>query len=266
MIDSSQEKSMHTENTKKSPFLPHFPRNSTPQVKICGLTRVDEALACVELGAAAIGCVFYPRSPRNVTEDQARSICLALPRSVCSVGVFVNEDLGAILGKVERCGLQAVQLHGRESVEMVRELRRANIPVIKALFVNGEPSLIDAGKYDATAYLVECTGGPLPGGNAMAWDWSVAAPLHARYPVIVAGGLNPENVAQAMGMASLDALDVSSGVEKAPGRKDPDKVRRFMVAVSQASKESSYRRVFQHLGETDETSECNQDITPAGNE
>jgi len=203
-----------------------------PQVKICGLTRADEALACAELGADAVGCVFYPRSPRHVSEEQARAVFRSLPTTVCRVGVFVDEPFSKIMQKIERCELKAVQLHGRESPELVDELRQAGILVIKAIFVNGTPSLGMIGSFTASAYLVECAGGALPGGNALAWDWSAAVGVSARQPVILAGGLNPDNISRAIGEALPDAVDVSSGVESSPGRKDIEKVKRLLEAVA----------------------------------
>jgi phosphoribosylanthranilate isomerase len=217
---------------------------SLPRVKICGLTRADEALACVELGVAAIGCVFFPKSPRNVSEEQARSICRDLPPQICSVGVFVNESFSTIMGKVERCGLKAVQLHGMESEDLVKRLLKEGVRVIKALFINGTPGLDGAGSYSASAFLVECAGGPLPGGNAKTWDWSVATSLCSRFPVVLAGGLTPENVGEAIRTALPAALDVSSGVESSPGRKDIDKVKRFLEAVGKSQCITKGRRVF----------------------
>lgn len=216
----------------------------TPQVKVCGLTRVDEALACVELGVAAIGCVFYPPSPRHVSDEQAREILLSLPPTVCSVGVFVNEPYTVILNKIERCGLKAVQLHGQESPELVGELQRQGVLVIKALFVNGRPSLVQVGSFGASAYLVECAGGRLPGGNALVWNWNTAADISLKNPVILAGGLNPDNVSQAIQEALPDAVDVSSGVEASPGRKDMDKVKRLLETVVSTNCSRKPRRIF----------------------
>jgi phosphoribosylanthranilate isomerase len=216
----------------------------TPQVKVCGLTRVNEALASVELGVHVIGCVFYPPSPRHVTTEQAREIFLSLPSTVCSVGVFVNESFTMILDRINRCGLKAVQLHGRESPELVVELKKQGVVVIKALFANGRPPLTLAGSFGASAYLVECAGGPLPGGNALAWKWSTAAGISANHPVILAGGLNPDNVAQAIQEALPDAIDVSSGVESSPGRKDMDKIKRLLEAVASTNCSRKPRRIF----------------------
>lgn len=216
----------------------------TLQVKICGLTDVDEALACVESGAKAIGCVFYPPSPRHLTDEKARDICRHLPSGTCTVGVFVNESHGSIMSKVERCGLKAVQLHGRETAGVVDALLREGVMVIKAVFVNGSPSIGDARAFGASAYLVECAGGKLPGGNALEWDWGAARGLGEEEAVIIAGGLNPENVSRAIDAAQPDALDVSSGVEAEPGKKDLDKVKQFLQAVSRSPVERKLRQVF----------------------
>ena len=218
--------------------------STTPQVKVCGLTRVDEALACVELGVHAIGCVFYPPSPRHVSAERAREIFLSLPPTVCSVGVFVNESLSAIMKKAERSRLKAVQLHGQESSALVGKLQKEGVVVIKAVFANGTPPLALVGSFGASAYLIECAGGPLPGGNALAWNWSAAAGISAKNPVILAGGLNPDNVSQAIQEAMPDAVDVSSGVEFSPGRKDMDKVKRLLEAVASTNCSKKPRRIF----------------------
>jgi phosphoribosylanthranilate isomerase len=220
-------------------------KDRMPQVKICGLKRVEEALACVEGGASAVGCVFYPPSPRFVTDEEARAICRALPEGVTGVGVFVNESFAVIMEKVERCGLKGVQLHGQEPPELVHRLLHAGLTVVKAVYVNGAPSLSQAPSFGASAYLVECAGGVLPGGNAQQWDWGAALDFSSEYPTILAGGLNPENVVQAIAAASPDAVDVSSGVEAVPGRKDLDKVKRFLEAVSQTRCPRKLRRIFE---------------------
>jgi phosphoribosylanthranilate isomerase len=219
-------------------------RSTTPQVKVCGLTRVDEALACAELGVHAIGCVFYPPSPRHVSAEQAREIFLSLPPSVCSVVVFVNDPFAVILEKIEQCGLKAVQLHGQESAALAGKLRKEGVVVIKAVFANGTPPLSLVGSFGASAYLIECAGGPLPGGNALAWEWSAAAGISANHPVILAGGLNAHNVSQAIQEALPDAIDVSSGVEFSPGRKDMDKVKRLLEAVASTHCSRQPRRIF----------------------
>ncbi|HBD08066.1 MAG TPA: phosphoribosylanthranilate isomerase [Syntrophobacteraceae bacterium] len=216
-----------------------------PQVKICGLTTVDDASACAELGANAIGLVFYPPSPRFVSDDQAGAICRALPESVWSVGVFVNEDASAMLRRVEGCGLRAVQLHGQEPPGLARELSQHGVLVIKALFANGSPTFDEAQSYPfSQAFLTECLGERLPGGNGRVWNWGLAADLGKRYPVILAGGLPPDNVGEAIRAADPAAVDVSSGVEASPGRKDLEKVHRFLAAVWRHRTVAGFPKVF----------------------
>lgn len=207
-------------------------KKNIPRIKICGLTRVDEAVGCAELGADAIGLVFFPKSPRHVTDELALAISSAVSDRVKRVGVFVNASFDDILQKVETCRLSAAQLHGRESPELVRRLSEAGIPVIKALFIDGKPDLSKADQYAASAFLVECNKGPLPGGNAMVWDWGAAKEFGADHPLILAGGLSPENITQAVSSALPHAVDVSSGVEASPGRKDLGRVAAFIEAVS----------------------------------
>jgi len=205
------------------------------QIKICGLTQVEEALECAALGVDAIGCVFYPKSPRFVTDKQAREICLALPEDLITVGVFVNETFSDIMQRVKICHLNAVQLHGQESPELVDRLRYENLFVIKALFSDGKPSMKTVSDYQASAYLVECGRGRLPGGNAMVWNWGDVKSFGQKHPLILAGGLDPENVSQAIAAGNPHAVDVSSGVELLPGRKDLAQVKAFVDAVSKCA-------------------------------
>jgi phosphoribosylanthranilate isomerase len=214
------------------------------QIKICGLTRVEEALECARLGADAIGFIFYPKSPRNLSEETAREISSVLPPGVRTVGVFVDERFSTIMHKVERCRLNGVQLHGREPVELIERLCRENLLVIKALFMDGDPSFEKISDYDASAYLVECGRGPLPGGNAMTWDWGAAKSLATDRPLILAGGLAPQNVSEAIAAGMPDAVDVSSGVEQSPGIKDLKKVAALIEAVSGAKIKKKIKRVF----------------------
>lgn len=216
----------------------------TPQVKVCGLTRVKNALECIALGANAIGCVFYPKSPRHVTDDEARDICLTISSKAVTVGVFVNESFSFIMKKVQRCLLDAVQLHGQESPELVRRLRKENIKVVKTLFLSSKPTFENAKDYEPSAFLVECGGGALPGGNAVSWNWKKARKLGDKYPVILAGGLSSENVSDAVKQSTPDAVDVSSGVELSPGMKDTGRVETFIQAVSMCDLKRKTRRIF----------------------
>lgn len=209
-------------------------RPERPQVKVCGLTRVDEAVACAAAGAAAIGLVFYPPSPRSVTPDQARRITLSLPPEVVPTGVFVNAGFDTIMNRVRHCGLGAVQLHGQEPPDLAARLQAEGLIVLKALFLEKEPTLSRADRYPGIALLVEHGGGRLPGGNARAWDWSAARRLGETHPLVLAGGLSPQNVAAAAAATRPDAVDVSSGVEQSPGRKDLVRVAAFFKALSKA--------------------------------
>jgi phosphoribosylanthranilate isomerase len=216
--------------------LPH-----TVQVKICGLTRTEEAAACAAAGAHAIGLVFYPRSRRYISAESAREIRQVLPPGTACVGVFVDAPPDTILRVARTAGLTAVQIHGNEPPETVARLQAEGLLVVKALFAERAPGLDRADDCAATAVLVECGQGPLPGGNALVWDWGRAAEVGLRRPLILAGGLTPDNVATAIAQARPDAVDVSSGVETAPGRKDIHKVRAFIRAATAAP---CRRRIF----------------------
>ncbi len=222
-----------------------------PQVKICGLTRPDEALACARMGADAIGLVFYPKSPRNLTPRQAGDICCQLPPQVKAVAVCVDMPSEKILALASECGFGTVQLHGRETPQKVARLAQAGLRVIKTLFANRPPEIALAPKYAAaTAFLVECGQGQLPGGNARTWNWYLPPVLFEKQPVIIAGGLAPANIRQALQISQADAVDVSSGVEASPGRKDLQKVRAFLAAIKDplgnpaVTADQSFSRIF----------------------
>jgi phosphoribosylanthranilate isomerase len=206
-----------------------------PQIKICGLTLPEQAAACAQLGADAIGLVFYPPSPRHLELDQAAAVAAALPGRVSPVGVFVDPEWPLLAAAIDRCGLRVVQLHGSESPEFAQRIRtELGVKVIKGLFTAKAPGLSTAQMYSVAGFLVECGKGPLPGGNAQAWDWASAASFAQSYPTALAGGLTPDNVTQAILAAFPAAVDASSGLESAPGRKDLKKVERFIAAVRSA--------------------------------
>ncbi len=212
-------------------------RNGIPAVKICGLTDPGQAIECVKLGADAIGLVFYRKSPRSVSIDQAFDICGNLPSSVITTGVFVDENYDFIMKRVNACSLKAVQLHGNENSKLVNALSRTGLVVIKALFASRAPYLKDAALFNnANAFLAEYGGkGVLPGGNAEKWDWGMAKQLKTDHALILAGGLTPENVRTAIKSAMPDAVDVSSGVEISHGIKDLEKVKVFIEKVKLAA-------------------------------
>ena len=220
--------------------------STTIQIKICGLTKVAQATECVSLGADAIGLVFYPKSPRFVSDSLARSITDEISSEARPTGVFVDETYDTVMQKVEKCKLAGVQLHGRENAGLVEQLKRSGLTVIKALFQQKEPLLNSSGDYDPSAFILECGTGKLPGGNAEAWNWSTAAAFERKVPVILAGGLSVESVGQAITAGRPDAVDVSSGVEAAPGEKDLERVKAFVKAVKRASEAADYqtKRIF----------------------
>ena len=193
------------------------------RVKICGITNLDDALAAVEAGADALGFVFA-QSPRRVSPEKAREITCILPPFVCKVGVFVDDDLYKVAQVQDFCGLNYVQLHGEEDVIDAQVL---GLKVIKS-FAMGKGRIPKADEYPGAALLLDTYVPGLAGGSGKTFDWSLAAPLAAQRPVILAGGLNPDNVASAIETVKPFAVDVSSGVEKNPGRKDHERVSEFI--------------------------------------
>lgn len=204
-----------------------------PRVKICGITNVEDALHASTCGADALGFVFYPGSPRCVDPDQARRIIAELPPLLTTVGLFVNEPPVRIREIVEFCGLNAVQLHGDE------EPSQCSYPpyrVIKALRLR---QAMDAGVFSAyrvSALLLDAYSPDKFGGTGQLCDWDRAAEIASRHRVILAGGLDPDNVASAVGRVCPYGVDVSSGVEKQPGQKDPEKVARFIRMAKESFK------------------------------
>jgi len=215
------------------PGINRTPPAKRPWIKICGLTDPDNALACAKFLPDAVGLVFYEKSPRYVSMYQAARITSVLPRHMLTIGVFVDYFFEDIMETVRQCGLKGAQLHGKESPELVVRLRKEKLFVIKALFAAKEPYLGEAKAYStASALLVEYGKGDLPGGNAESWNYETSCRIDAKNPVIIAGGLSPENVALAVKAARPFGVDVSSGVEKAPGIKDINKVESFIARIS----------------------------------
>jgi phosphoribosylanthranilate isomerase len=202
------------------------------RVKICGVTRVEDARGAWAAGADALGLNFYPRSPRYVTGETARLLARTRPALGSVVGVFVNESPDVIRARVRECGLTAVQLHGDEPPEACEGY---GVPVIKALRVRGAEDVERARAYvgvgEVAALLLDGAA-PGYGGGGVGFDWSLVARLaDAGVPVLVAGGLNPGNVAEAVRATRPYGVDVASGVETGPGIKDAQAVRAFVRAV-----------------------------------
>jgi phosphoribosylanthranilate isomerase len=197
-------------------------------IKICGLTRPDDARRAVEAGATAIGVVFWSGSPRAVTLAQAEAVAAAVGADVLTVGVFVDATREEIDRVMRRVPLGAAQLHGHESPAFVETLPW---PVIKAVAVPAVGSLPDLSPWAGVRVLLDTHDPERRGGTGRMVDWARAAALAATRPVILAGGLSPDNVAEAVTRVRPAGIDVSSGVEQSPGVKDAARVRAFIEAV-----------------------------------
>ncbi|WP_224982466.1 phosphoribosylanthranilate isomerase [Geomonas agri] len=195
------------------------------KVKICGITSVDDALMAVDAGADALGFVFFDKSPRFIGADAAQKIIAKLPPFIQVVGLFVNADIDVVNSTADCCGLDIVQLHGEESPEYCRLVNRR---VMKAFRVRGPESLTPLAEYQVSAYLLDAYSPHAYGGTGEVFDWdcAIAAKEHGR--IVLAGGLTPDNIAEAVLRVRPYGVDVSSGVEASPGKKDPDKMRRFI--------------------------------------
>jgi phosphoribosylanthranilate isomerase len=205
-------------------------------MKICGITNWTDARRSIESGADFLGFNFYPASPRYVTPAKARRIVQKLPKSVAAVGVFVNEPEERMLAIARTVGLNYLQLHGDESPAEVARLRRS-FPVIKALRVKRPFRTSQIALYHAAnALLLDGFDRRLRGGTGKAFDWKIARRAASRARIFVAGGLAPENVADAIRTARPYAVDVSSGVESRPGKKDPARLKAFGRAVREAQR------------------------------
>ena len=202
-------------------------------VKVCGITRVTDALHAVEQGATAIGFVLWPKSPRAVTVERAAEIIAELPSHVMSVGVFVNESIDGIRAIAERMRLTAVQLHGDEPPAYAEAL---DWPVIRAVSVGDIGEISDAWSPE-TVLLVDNIDPIRRGGTGAVVDWTQAAGIAQKRRVVLAGGLTPENVASAIRAVRPFGVDVSSGVESAPGVKDFGKVTLFIANARLAFEE-----------------------------
>jgi phosphoribosylanthranilate isomerase len=204
----------------------------TVRVKICGITNPDDAAAAVDAGADALGFVFYRKSPRYVEPQVVKSIVAGLPPFILTVGVFVNEEVKVVRDLMDSCGLALAQLHGEESAGYCETLGR---PVIKAIRLKDRTSLLALAEYKGRAqvrgFLLDAFAPDTHGGTGRTTDWTIAAELAQSLSVILAGGLTSDNVATAVATVKPYAVDVSSGVEASPGKKDHAKIRAFVEAA-----------------------------------
>ena len=205
------------------------------RVKICGVRSVDEAQAAIDLGADALGFNFWPRSPRYISPKDARDVIAELPPVAAFIGVFVDEESERIIDIASRVGLSGVQLHGDESPEFCRSL--GSVKIIKALRVGRDFDANLISDYGASAILLDARIEGNYGGTGHSFDWEVAIAAKQFAPIILAGGLTAGNVGDAIKRVHPLAIDVCSGVESEPGRKDIEKMRAFMSAVMAANAE-----------------------------
>jgi phosphoribosylanthranilate isomerase len=206
------------------------------KVKICGLTRPEDAELAVASGAWAIGMVFHPDSPRCVDVEQAAEIATTHRRRCEVAGVFVNAPLDEVLATLSSVPLTMLQLHGDEGPSYCAEAaRRTGLKVMKAVRVKDGHAVRALSAYPTDLHMLDAHVHGAYGGTGQRFDWELAAEHSRKPPLVLSGGLTPENVAEALATARPYAVDVASGVEEAPGRKDRDKLRRFFEAVEKAA-------------------------------
>lgn len=196
------------------------------QIKICGITRRTDALTAAACGADALGFIFYEASPRYVTPETARAICRELPDGVVRVGVFVNEDPSKVIEIVDFCGLDLIQLHGDEPADYCRRFSAERL--IKAVSFPGDGDPAALADYAVRAILLDQREAGRFGGTGKQSDWNLAGRIKALYPLILAGGLNEGNIEEAIRTVAPDAVDINSGAEQSPGKKDPEKIRKII--------------------------------------
>jgi phosphoribosylanthranilate isomerase len=208
-----------------------------PWVKICGLTRAEDVDAAVAAGVDAVGLNLWPHSKRAVDLETARALAARLPEDVAAVLVFVDATFEEIVAAAETVGTRWVQLHGREAPELIDRLAEAGIEAFKALSLGGSESG-GAMRYGGAYLLVDAGTKEMPGGTGRLADWALAHRLARSRPVILAGGLTPQNVAAAVRAVQPAGVDAASGVESKPGIKDAEKMRAFVAAAREAAAEA----------------------------
>jgi phosphoribosylanthranilate isomerase len=205
------------------------------RIKVCGITRLEDALLAVELGSSALGFNFYRPSPRYIAPGAARAIIDRLPPFVASVGVYANEtDMDHVTAIADEAGVGAIQLHGPQFPELAAH--PAGYPLIRAVAVGEDFEAEMLAGFHANAFLLDASHPNLSGGTGMPFNWELARKANRYGTIILAGGLNPENVGRAIREVRPFAVDVASGVESAPGQKDPKLLRAFFAVVEEADR------------------------------
>lgn len=197
------------------------------RMKICGITNLEDALCCALAGVDYLGFVFAA-SPRRIQPDKARQICEELPSGILKTGVFVDEEPAQLMEIVNLCRLDMVQLQGTEDQNY---LRRISVPFLKVFKVGDREVLEEIREYNLEVFMLDTLDGERAGGTGKSFDWKIASQASGLGKTFLSGGLNPENVARAITQVKPFAVDVSSGVEESIGKKDPDKVRKFITEV-----------------------------------
>jgi phosphoribosylanthranilate isomerase len=204
-----------------------------PRIKFCGITSLDDAQLAVEAGAWAVGLVLWPGSPRHCELADAERIAASLRRRVEVAGVFVNPTLDEVAGIADGVGLTMIQLHGDEGPSFCAEVaRRTGAKVIKAARVSMRADIAALERFHTDFHLLDAYSPDVPGGTGETFDWQLAGLRRTSVPLILSGGLNADNVASAIAATHPFAVDVASGTEASPGRKDPEKLRAFGAAVA----------------------------------
>jgi len=204
-------------------------KGSYTEIKICGITRLEDALCAAACGADAVGFIFHKASPRYITQERAKVIIAHLPRGIAKVGVFVNREREEVERTVDACGLDLIQLHGDESPAYCRLFPPER--VIKAVSPKTAEELRALDVYDVRAFLVDARDTGRYGGTGKRADWELAASIRNMHPLILAGGLDAENIRAAMAAVAPQAVDINSGCELAPGIKDHDRMRRIIGLI-----------------------------------
>ena len=202
------------------------------EVKICGITNIGDAYSAVECGVDALGFIFYPKSQRYVTPTKAKEMIQKLPPEIVRVGVFVNHEIHEVKEITKFCGLHLIQLHGDESPEYCARFPMSSL--IKAVFCQREKEIRELRDYPVGAILMDARDAGQYGGTGKNSDWRLAIKVKGIHPLILAGGLHRENIREAIERVKPQAVDINSGVEVFPGKKDPNKIREIMKIVRDA--------------------------------
>ncbi|PCI31833.1 MAG: phosphoribosylanthranilate isomerase [Alphaproteobacteria bacterium] len=212
----------------------------TVKIKICGLNTPEAIKAAVQAGASHIGFVFFEKSPRNVTAEQVADLAAPIPEGIIKTGVFVNPGDDQLTQILALAPLDLIQLHGAETPARVQEVKdRFGLPVMKAIAIAGPDDITRAKSYDTVADMLLFDAkapvdleNALPGGNGLSFDWQLIRDTDWQVPWMLSGGLDQDNVAEALTISGADYVDVSSGVETSPGRKSLDKINAFISKVT----------------------------------